>query len=76
MILKGLHDLLIVLLETLFGMLPTYNVPPGVGLSVLSAANFVLPLSELALLIAAVGAYAVASLSYAMIMRLVAVIRG
>jgi hypothetical protein len=75
-ILKGLHDFLVALVGILFDLLPAYSVPPGVGLSVLSAANFVLPLSELGLVLTAIGAFAVASLGYALIIRLITVIRG
>jgi polyferredoxin len=75
-IIKGLHDLLVLIVSGLFAAVPSYFVPPGVGLSVLSAANFVLPLSELGLVMTAIGAFAVASLGYALVVRVVTVIRG
>lgn len=71
MIEDGLHQLLKLLLQALLIGLPSYTMPEGVSLSLLSAADFVLPLSELALAFGALVAYAVASLSYTLVMRLV-----
>lgn len=76
MIEKLLFDLLAGLLTVLFAALPEYVIPPGISLSALAAADFVLPLSELALVFGALVAYAVASLGYAAVMRVVKIVRG
>lgn len=76
MIEKVLFDFLSELLRLLFAALPTYKIPQGVSLSALAAADFVLPLSELALVFGALVAYAVASLGYTAILRVIKIIRG
>lgn len=76
MIVGGLATLLYKVLALLLVLLPTYQPPPGVGLAVLSAADFVLPLSELAAVMGAVVAYLTASLLYAGITRVVKFVRG
>jgi hypothetical protein len=75
-ILEALYSLVKLLIGALVLLLPTYTPPPGIGLSVLSAANFVLPLSELGLLLGAVGVYASAGLIYTGVMRVFKFIRG
>lgn len=76
MILSGLFTVLKGLLSYLVVLLPTYSPPPGVGLSALAAADFILPLSELGLLFGALAAYVVASLGYVLIVRVVNWVRG
>lgn len=76
MILTALHDLIFAVLGVLVLALPTYTPPAGISLSVLSAANFILPLSELGLLMTAVGAYVVATLTYTLVKRGINWLRG
>ena len=76
MIIEGLFELLKMLLQVLLALLPSYEPPPSLGLSVLAAADFVLPLSELGLVMGGVVAYLTASLAYTGVMRLIKFIRG
>lgn len=76
MIIQGLADLAYQIFRIFFFLLPSYSPPAGQGLSILSAANVVLPLSELALIMGAVVAYATASLLYTGIMRMLKFLRG
>ena len=76
MIEEALFAFLKGLLTALFALLPTYTIPQGISLSALAAADFVLPLSELALVFGALVAYAVASLGYAAILRIIKLVRG
>lgn len=76
MIVEWLLALLKALLTALLFFLPSYAPPPGVGLSVLAAADFVLPLSELGLVMGAVVAYSTAGLLYTAVMRIVKLVRG
>ena len=68
--------LLNALLSVFLAIFPSYTPPAGLGLSALSAADFLLPLSELGLLFGAMVAYATASLGYMAIIRIIAWIRG
>lgn len=68
--------LLKALLAALLVLLPSYTPPPGVGLSVLAAADFVLPLSELGVVVGGMVAYATASLGYTAVMRIIKFVRG
>lgn len=76
MIVTGLADLCYLILNFFISPIPNYTPPSGIGLGVLAAANFVLPLSELALVMAAVVAFAVASLGYTAVMRVIKLVRG
>lgn len=76
MIVEGLVVLLKLVLSALLVLLPSYTPPAGVGLSVLAAADFVLPLSELGLVMGAVIAYSTAGLAYTGVMRIVKFVRG
>lgn len=76
MIISGLLQLLYVIAQVLLLLLPTYTPPPSVGLTALQAADFVLPIAELALVMGAVVAYATGSLGYTLIMRVLKFLRG
>lgn len=76
MIVSGLLQLLHVVASVLLVLLPNYTPPPSVGLSALQAADFVLPIAELGLVMGAVVAYATASLGYTLIMRAFKFLRG
>lgn len=76
MIISGLFQLLIVVLKFFLVALPAYEPPKSLGLSVLAAADFVLPLSELALVMGGVVAYLTASLAYTAVMRVLKLVRG
>lgn len=76
MILEGLFSLFELMVTALFALCPQYTVPQNLGLSVLQAANFVLPISELALAMGALLAYATASLGYTAILRIIKIVRG
>lgn len=76
MIVTGFYNLLKLILGALLFLLPSYTPPPGIGLSALAAADYILPLSELGFLFGAIGAYVVASLGYMLVVRLVNWIRG
>ena len=76
MIISGLMKLLNALLAVLLVGLPDYEPPQSVGLSVLAAADFVLPLSELGLAFGALVAYATASLIWMGVMKVVNLVRG
>lgn len=76
MIVDQLYALLVLVLKLLLFALPSYTPPESLGLSVLQAANFVLPLAELGVLAGAAVAYATATLGYTGIMRVVKLLRG
>lgn len=76
MIEDGITQVILAIARVLLLALPSYTLPEGISLSILAAADFILPLSELLLVFAAGAAFATASLVYTLAMRLLRLLVG
>ena len=76
MIIGGLVDLLVLLLDALISLIPDYTPPASVDLSAFSIISWLIPVGEIINIVAVMVAAIMASLSYIAVNWLINKIRG
>jgi hypothetical protein len=61
MVTDAILDWLVALLSGLANLLPDFQMPTGTSLSILAAANFVLPIAEIPVIFSVMASFALAS---------------
>ncbi len=76
MVTDAILDWLVTVLSGLASLLPDFPMPTGTSLSILAAANFVLPIAEIPVMFSVMAAFAIASGFYFLWNWVIKKIRG